>query len=115
MDSEILRQLETADLDENLKRVDYLLKGSQSAQAHGLGIKLALLIAKELQEGLEVGSLSGDAIRQWNREFPESVVEEAVVMARQFLLDPAKIKSKIRQKLDNLKAESQSDEVELES
>jgi hypothetical protein len=85
---ELRSKLELADIKKNIERVDYLLGQSAMPNAHALGMKLALIMALELKESVPVGQKSGDLVAQWVQEHPESLVEEAIAFARQFLLAP---------------------------
>jgi hypothetical protein len=92
-------KLEKADIQANLKRVDYLLKESTDVPAHALGMKLALLMAQEIAEGKAPGSDTSAIMAEWTQKHPASIVEEAVHFARQFLLEPQKLVDELSKRL----------------
>lgn len=99
MSEEFRDKLEAANLEDNIKRVDYLLGNSKNINAQGLGIKLALEMTRELSQGKALGEVSGSLVVEWMKIHPESIVEEAIVVARQFLLKPETLASSIGAKL----------------
>ena len=57
---------------------------------------LALKMGQEIREGKELGSTSGDLVASWSGKHPDSVVEEAIAFAKEFLMNPAKLAEKIK-------------------
>ena len=99
MSEEFRESLEAGKLEENIKRVNYLLGNSKNINAQGLGIKLALEMTLEISQGKQIGSESSKLIASWMKEHPESIVEEAIVVARQFLTNPQGLTDAIGKKL----------------
>ena len=91
-----LAELENIPYEERVKRVEKLLEGKSEPRAFELGLLLALKMGQEIREGKELGSESGDLVASWNGKFPESVVEEAIAFAKEFLMNPAKLAEKIK-------------------
>jgi hypothetical protein len=91
-----LSELEKIPLDERITRVENLLKDKESPRPFELGLLLALKMGQEIREKKPLGSESGDLVASWSGKHPESVVEEAIAFAKEFLLNPAKIAEKIK-------------------
>ncbi len=91
-----LSELEKIPLDERITRVENLLKDKESPRPFELGLLLALKMGQEIREKKPLGSESGDLVASWSGKHPESVVEEAIAFAKEFLLHPAKIAEKIK-------------------
>ena len=53
-------------------------------------------MAKELQDGKELGSESGEMVATWTELYPASIVEEAIIGAKEFLLNPSRLADKIK-------------------
>ncbi len=82
-----------------MRRVNYLLKDVEEPGAHSLGMKLALLMAAELQEGKALGSATSGLVTEWMEKYPHSIVEEAINYARQFLIKPQSLTESLSNKL----------------
>jgi hypothetical protein len=94
-----LSELEKIPLEERITRVENLLKDKESPRAFELGLLLALKMGQEIREKKPLGSESGDLVASWSGKYPESIVEEAIASAREFMLNPAKIAEKIKEGL----------------
>ena len=104
-----LAELENIPYEKRIERVEKLLEGKSEPRAFELGLLLALKMGQEIREGKELGSESGDLVASWNGRFPESIVEEAIAFAKEFLMNPAKLAEKIK---NNVIARSNSDEAQ---
>ncbi len=91
-----LSELEKIPLEERITRVENLLKDKENPRAFELGLLLALKMGQEIREKKPLGSESGDLVASWSGKYPESIVEEAIASAREFMLNPAKIAEKIK-------------------
>ncbi len=89
------KSLEKESLDEQIKRVDELIANAKEVSAYNLGIKLALLMAKELKEGKAPGSISGETIKKWSDDYYPEFIEEVVGYAREFIIKPHELVSEI--------------------
>ena len=83
-------------LAERIAHVEKLLEGKEEPRPFELGLLLALKMAQEIQEKKPLGSESGDLVASWNGKYPESVVEEAIANAKEFMLNPSKLAEKIK-------------------
>lgn len=87
-------------LTEKLAFIDHLIQSNFpkriEEQGTALGIKLALLMAKELQEGQPLGTYSGEEIAGWIKVYGEAQTESAVQMARKLLLEPKFLESELQ-------------------
>jgi len=91
-----LAELENIPYEQRIERVEKLLEGKSEPRAFELGLLLALKMGQEIREGKELGSESGDLVASWSGKHPDSVVEEAIAFAKEFLMNPAKLAEKIR-------------------
>ncbi len=91
-----LADFENIPYDERIWRVEKLLEGKAEPRAFELGLLLALKMGQELREGKELGSESGDLVASWVGKYPDSIVEEAIALAKQFLTNPASLAEKIK-------------------
>jgi hypothetical protein len=103
-----LAELEKIPYEQRIERVEKLLEGKTEPRAFELGLLLALKMGQELREGKELGSESGDLVASWNGKHPDSIIEEAIAFAKEFLMNPAKLAEKIK---NNVIARSNSDEA----
>ena len=103
-----LAELEKIPYEQRIERVEKLLEGKTEPRAFELGLLLALKMGQELREGKELGSESGDLVASWNGKYPDSIIEEAIAFAKEFLMNPAKLAEKIK---NNVIARSNSDEA----
>lgn len=103
-----LAELENIPFEQRIERVEKLLEGKSEPRAFELGLLLALKMGQEIREGKELGSESGDLVASWSGKHPDSVVEEAIAFAKEFLTNPAKLAEKIK---NNVIARSNSDEA----
>ena len=110
-----LAELENIPYEQRIERVEKLLEGKSEPRAFELGLLLALKMGQEIREGKELGSESGDLVASWNGRFPESIVEEAIAFAKEFLMNPAKLAEKIKSgmlKTDEKECHPERNEVE---
>ena len=106
-----LAELENIPYDERISRVEKLLEGKAEPRAFELGLLLALKMGQELREGKKLGSESGDLVASWVGKHPESIVEESIALAKEFLTKPASLAAKIKGGVANNSAdETQSAE-----
>ena len=101
-----LSELEKIPLEERITRVENLLKDKETHRAFELGLLLALKMGQEIREKKPLGSESGDLVASWSGKYPESIVEEAIASAREFMLNPAKIAEKIKAGLQKQEADA---------
>ncbi|WP_298767886.1 hypothetical protein [uncultured Fibrobacter sp.] len=93
---EKLAELENIPYEQRIERIEKLLQDKKEPRAFELGLLLALKMGQEIREGKELGSESGDLVASWNGKYPDSIVEEAIASAREFLTNPAKLAEKIK-------------------
>lgn len=90
-------------LERCIRRLDALIaKGPGRGPAdfnYGLGIRLAVGMAREIRDGVEVGSSTGVLIAEWIRNYGEASVESAIQTARDFLLKPGELKIALEKRL----------------
>ena len=104
-----LAELEKIPYEQRIERVEKLLEGKSEPRAFELGLLLALKMGQEIREGKELGSESGDLVASWNGKHPNSVVEEAIAFAKEFLTNPAGIAEKIKAGLQKQEADADSE------
>jgi len=88
-----------AELEDRITRLDTLIAERPDPE-RGLGLRLALGLARELHQGLPLGSETADLLLAWKERFDESVVEEAIAQARVMLRDPARLATEIGKRLE---------------
>ena len=101
--------------EERIARVEKMLEGKESPRPFELGLLLALKMGQEIREKKPLGSESGDLVASWNEKYPESVVEEAIASAKEFLMHPAKIAEKIKAGFSKKTDEEQENEGSSEA
>jgi hypothetical protein len=94
-----LEEFERLDLYEKISRIEKRIEGKQNPKPFELGMLLALKMAVEIREQKELGSESAVLVANWANEYPESVVEEAISNAKEFLLHSTSLVDKIRETL----------------
>jgi hypothetical protein len=77
-------------LPETLKRLDELIDRTTDLERlrSGLGMRLALTMAQELQERRNLGEVSTALVAGWVERFGQDSVDTAVAIAREFLTRP---------------------------
>ena len=108
-----LAELENIPYEQRIERVEKLLEGKSEPRAFELGLLLALKMGQEIREGKELGSESGDLVASWNGRHPDSIIEEAIAFAKEFLTNPAGIAEKIKSGM--LKKDEKEDSGEATS
>ena len=86
-------------LEERIERLDRLIETREDG-ARGLGVRLALGLAQEIREALTPGTLTGEMVAHWVVKFGTQTVDEAVSQARVLLMDPARMASEFRKRLE---------------
>jgi hypothetical protein len=87
------------DLDARIERLDRLIEEREDG-ARGLGVRLALGLAREIREGLAPGSTTADLVAGWVERFGSEIVDEAVSQARVLLKDPSRMADEFRRRLE---------------
>ncbi len=95
---ELRQSLENGDLSEVEKRIEHLASADEAPTALALGVRLAVAMAAEMRDGVPVGSRSGAMIAGWAKNWPQTA-DDAVVVAREFLLNPGKLKETLASRL----------------
>lgn len=98
--------------EERIERIEKMLEGKESPRPFELGLLLALKMGQEIREKKPLGSTTGDIVAEWSGKYPESVVEEAIANAKQFLTNPGALAEKIKSGMmeRNAKASEASEE-----
>ena len=86
-------------LKARIERLDELIASREDGY-RGLGVRLALGVAQEIQEGLALGSSTGEMVTRWVERFGAETVEEAVSHARVLLKDPTRMTEEFRKRLE---------------
>lgn len=85
-------------LEERIARLDSLI--AERADGHrGLGLRLALGLALEMQKALPPGAETGALVESWQSTYPEEWVEEAISQARVLLTNPGKMAAELEARL----------------
>ncbi|WP_407440742.1 hypothetical protein [Fibrobacter sp.] len=91
-----LEELQNTPIDERVKRVEKLLEEKEAPRGFELGLLLALKMAQEIRNKKPLGSESGNLVASWNGKYPDSVIEEAIASAKEFMTHPGKLAEKIK-------------------
>ena len=91
-----LKEMESLDLTGKISRISSLLEGREQPRSFELGIFLALKMANEIREGKALGEETAANVAEWAQKYPDSVVEEAITHAKEFLLHSETLREKLR-------------------
>ncbi len=91
----------TKSIQESIDRLDELLMDADDEDKirAGMGVRLALGMAQELKRGIPLGSETGDMVMGWVMKYGQEKVDEAVDIARQFLIKPEEMRKALGQRL----------------
>lgn len=92
------------ELDKRIARLDALISERDDAE-RGLGLRLALGMAREIRDGRPLGSETGDLLLAWKDAFGEKSVEEAVAQAGALLKNPARMAREIGRRVEGKPSE----------
>lgn len=87
------------ELDTRIARLDALIAERDDAY-RGLGLRLALGLAREIRDGVPPGTETSDLVARWVEDYGGKVVDEAVAQAGVFLKDPARLAAEIGRRLE---------------
>jgi len=91
------------DFEQALIKVDLLLQQNNpqtiDAQGTALGIKLALIMGREIRDQKALGVESAPLIAKWMKEYGEAQTESAISMARNLLLKPHLLQQELELRL----------------
>jgi len=87
------------DLEARIERLDRLIESREDGM-RGLGVRLALGLAREIREGLAPGTTTADLVAGWVDRFGSEIVDEAVSQARVLLNDPSRMADEFRKRLE---------------
>jgi len=98
--------LDADHLPETLKRLDDLIEQTQSVEKlrAGLGMRLALSMAKELREYKPLGFDTAALVAGWVERFGQDTVDAAVGIAREFLTRPDQLAKEFAARLNSTSA-----------
>ena len=82
--------------EERITRIEKMIEAEESPKPFELGILLALKLGQEIRDKKPLGSTTSDIVASWSSKYPESVVEEAIAHARQFLTNPSSLAEKMK-------------------
>lgn len=99
------------ELDGRIARLDELIATRDDAR-RGLGLRLALGLAREIRRGVPPGTETSDLVASWSGVHGPDAVEEAVAQARVLLRDPARLAEEIGRRIEAAKTESDLSGVE---
>ena len=77
-------------IEETLARLDGMIDEEDDIEKirAGLGMRLALSMARELQSGKHLGTDTADLVAEWTERFGQDTVDAAVGISRSFLISP---------------------------
>ncbi len=94
-------QPQTNPLDGMLERIEGLLHDTQDFERFrlGLGIKLALGMAREIQQGKAPGTETATWVQAWHSEHGAETSDQVVAIAREFLMHPDRLRQAFADRL----------------
>lgn len=95
---EIRSSLESNDLSKLEEQISWLVERAEVPTSLALGMRLAVAMAAELRDRAPLGSRSGKMVAEWAADYPETT-EEAIAVARQFLLRPEELTHELSHRL----------------
>ena len=113
MDNPTPAFLDADHLDETLARLDELIARTENLERlrSGLGMRLALSMAKELRDGKPLGADTAVLVAGWTATHGQDTVDFAVAIAREFLTRPDSLVKDFATRLRDMSAaESPTDE-----
>ena len=95
--------LDADHIPETLKRLDELIEQTQSVEKlrAGLGMRLALSMAKELREYKPLGFDTAGLVADWVERFGQETVDAAVGTAREVLTRPDQLAKEFASRLNS--------------
>ena len=82
--------------EERIARIEKMIESEEEPKAFELGLLLALKMGQEIREKKPLGSTTGGIVAAWSSKYSESVVEEAIAHAKQFLTNPGALAEKMK-------------------
>jgi hypothetical protein len=84
-----------------MQRLDDLIAAEQDETRirAGMGMRLALGMAQELKEGKALGTDTAALVAAWAEDYGQETVDEAVKVAREFLIKPEELRKSLGQRL----------------
>ncbi len=82
--------------EERIARIEKMIESEEEPKAFELGLLLALKMGQEIREKKPLGSTTGEIVAAWSSKYSESVVEEAIAHAKQFLTNPGALVEKMK-------------------
>ena len=100
--------LDADHLEETLKRLDELLARTENLERlrSGLGMRLALSMAKELRDGKALGTDTAPLVAGWVETHGQDTVDIAVSIAREFLTRPDTLVKDFAQRLKGMQGDA---------
>ncbi|MCF0216609.1 MAG: hypothetical protein HUK21_09070 [Fibrobacteraceae bacterium] len=112
-----LADLEKVPFEERVARIEKMVEGKEKPSAFELGLLLAVKMGQEIREKKPLGSDTENLVASWSGKHPDSVVEEAIAFAKEFLTHPGNLASKLKEqmlkpKTESIQGEAQSNEAQ---
>jgi hypothetical protein len=84
-----------------MQRLDALIEGEQDEERlrAGMGMRLALGMARELRRGKPFGTDTAALVAAWTRDYGQDAVDAAVKVAREFLTKPEELRKSLGRRL----------------
>ena len=89
------------DLDGSIARLDELVSKAPDEEKlrAGLGMRLALGMAREISQGAPLGSQTAPMLAEWTEKYGQNSVEAAVSIAREFMTKPEDLRKVLGRRL----------------
>lgn len=117
MDEPQIAHLDAAHLDETLGRLDDLISRTENLERlrSGLGMRLALSMARELRDGKPLGTDTAPLVAGWVATHGQDTVDIAVGIAREFLTRPDTLVKDFAQRLREMSLPEEDEKEKAET
>ncbi len=101
METESQTPLHPEEISTSIARIEGLLEKTEDVEKIrvGLGMRLALGMAEEIRKEIQVGSETGPLVADWAKTYEPAVIEDAIQIAREFLLKPGDMRKLMASRL----------------
>lgn len=84
-----------------MERLDAMLAAETEEEKirAGMGIRLALGMARELKDGKPFGTDTGELVAEWMHDYGKDTVDAAIKVAREFLTKPEEMRKALGARL----------------
>ena len=90
---------ENLDIEGQVSRLRDRIQSERNVSSHALGTLLALEMSLEIKNEISPGATTSPIVLEWVGKYGQDIVDEAVLYAREFLVNPTKLKKGLENRL----------------